>query len=990
MNVHACAAAFMLSITSFSMAEGIEVGGYWRFESGTGSTAIDSGPYGVDGVMNAQASHVSEIPVTEIPVYEYANQGALQLQWVNGTTGGLVTVADPNDVLRMTHTSFSIEAWVRLDYVSNSNGANQRQWLCQKKAVNAPGGELDFGLLVQAGDLGNSGHELLFQCGDGTETFTVVSELEIEDTEWHFVSLVHDLESRTIRFGLDGAFETIPFIKPYWPTYGEGSEVYDAGPLLIGGHENTTGDKNQFIRGTIDEFRITRNALPSNLLLDAMATDCDSDGVLDSIALEGSASDCNGNFIPDSCDLALEPDLDCNQDGKIDACQADPLRYAYDDGIGEVIVRSDGSWTCWLNRFIATEAIDTITAIEVLIDERNTGLTYTVGVWSDPDGDGDPTDARLLGSSSRLVELTEDTLFTINIPDVQVGASGTSFFVGAIVETADGYPAYLDADAPHAIGQSWIIGANEAIDPDDLSANAVEFTTTESFFTGNWVIRGIDTRDVIELEDCNLNGISDLCDVASGRSPDTDGDDLPDECYVPGTYFVPGQFNDITTAALVAPDGSTIMVGPGVWTGSVVVDGKSVSLLSEEGPDTTMIVADPLYGPAVVFDNGVPGGTVLEGFTITGGTRGGVWSIDSDPTIRNNVIRDNVHVEGNLALGGGVLVYNNSTAIITGNVIEDNRASYGGGIGVQYTLSGDIPVISDNIIRGNTSEDTGGGIFVAYGAPVITGNLIADNSAPNQDGGGIAISNTFEFSSPMQLQVVGNVLSGNSAGEDGGAVFSIDDPSNDPTYFANNLFTGNSAKIGGALAIRNNALLVNNTISGNSAVERAGAVLRGGGSGVIEIVNCILWNNQAGTQPEIGGGGAGGAQVAEVAYSNISGGFAGTGNIDLDPDFVVPGLDYHLTAVSPCVDTGTNAVVLAGDTDLDGNERISGDAVDMGCYEQSAEPCIGDLDGDGLVNGADLTLLLGQWGISGSADLDGNGLVDGADLTLLLGRWGAC
>jgi hypothetical protein len=49
---------------------------------------------------------------------------------------------------------------------------------------------------------------------------------------------------------------------------------------------------------------------------------------------------------------------------------------------------------------------------------------------------------------------------------------------------------------------------------------------------------------------------------------------------------------------------------------------------------------------------------------------------------------------------------------------------------------------------------------------------------------------------------------------------------------------------------------------------------------------------------------------------------------------------------------------------------------------------LGDLDGNGLVNGADISILLGQWSAKGGiADLDGNGLVNGADLALLLGHW---
>lgn len=49
---------------------------------------------------------------------------------------------------------------------------------------------------------------------------------------------------------------------------------------------------------------------------------------------------------------------------------------------------------------------------------------------------------------------------------------------------------------------------------------------------------------------------------------------------------------------------------------------------------------------------------------------------------------------------------------------------------------------------------------------------------------------------------------------------------------------------------------------------------------------------------------------------------------------------------------------------------------------------VGDINGDGNVDGADLTMLLGSWGSDdAAADLDDDGLVDGGDLTMLLGNW---
>jgi hypothetical protein len=51
--------------------------------------------------------------------------------------------------------------------------------------------------------------------------------------------------------------------------------------------------------------------------------------------------------------------------------------------------------------------------------------------------------------------------------------------------------------------------------------------------------------------------------------------------------------------------------------------------------------------------------------------------------------------------------------------------------------------------------------------------------------------------------------------------------------------------------------------------------------------------------------------------------------------------------------------------------------------------CLGDYNGDLVINGSDLATLLGFWNLPG-ADLDGDGNTNGADLSLLLGGWGPC
>ena len=55
-----------------------------------------------------------------------------------------------------------------------------------------------------------------------------------------------------------------------------------------------------------------------------------------------------------------------------------------------------------------------------------------------------------------------------------------------------------------------------------------------------------------------------------------------------------------------------------------------------------------------------------------------------------------------------------------------------------------------------------------------------------------------------------------------------------------------------------------------------------------------------------------------------------------------------------------------------------------------AASCPADLNGDGEVSGADVGLLIANWGGSGAGDLNGDGTVDGADFGLLIAAWGVC
>ncbi len=86
---------------------------------------------------------------------------------------------------------------------------------------------------------------------------------------------------------------------------------------------------------------------------------------------------------------------------------------------------------------------------------------------------------------------------------------------------------------------------------------------------------------------------------------------------------------------------------------------------------------------------------------------------------------------------------------------------------------------------------------------------------------------------------------------------------------------------------------------------------------------------------------------------------------------------YNFTVANDIWRDGTTTYVAGSGTNTStGNEEAL-------LWIETEDPCA-DLGGDGVVDSADLAVLLAAWGQSGPADLDGSGSVDSADLAILL------
>jgi hypothetical protein len=193
---------------------------------------------------------------------------------------------------------------------------------------------------------------------------------------------------------------------------------------------------------------------------------------------------------------------------------------------------------------------------------------------------------------------------------------------------------------------------------------------------------------------------------------------LPASPLLARVINVPGEYATIQAGIDASISGDTVLVGPGTYTESLIIENKNISLLSVGALGSTGIL-----GRIKFQGSSIDTTCILRGFTIYGNSYSILIEInDVSPKIEGNRV--------NGGWGGetwGIKMLN-SRAIIRSNIISGGSNSISYGI---YADNG-FALIEENIIFRNTAS-AGGWSTTGWGARIKSGiikyNLIFDNGA---------------------------------------------------------------------------------------------------------------------------------------------------------------------------------------------------------------------------------------------------------------------
>ncbi len=355
-----------------------------------------------------------------------------------------------------------------------------------------------------------------------------------------------------------------------------------------------------------------------------------------------------------------------------------------------------------------------------------------------------------------------------------------------------------------------------------------------------------------------------------GSSPDIGAYESPLDT-TSGPLLVPEQYPSIQAGINAAADGDVVLVNDNTYYEQINFKGKAITVASyfyvdgdSSHIDSTVIdgsqSSHPDSGSVVYFVSGEDTTSVLQGFTITGGTGtintimdldmewisrsgGGIFCFNSGASIINNkIINNNINATSvGTASGGGIVVYAydynyDFDVIIQGNHILNNTIAAD-----DFTFSGAIDMICsgkvmNNIISHNASiahngDAWTGGMFcysdtVLIRDVVICNNQITHNTVTSNVGdayhGAIRIHSTHSIikNNTISYNEVNGAINANGGGI--GIMYQ-----KNASIFHENIVEYNvvinATGVGGGLRIAEaDPIITNNTISNNAAARGGG------------------------------------------------------------------------------------------------------------------------------------------------------------------------
>jgi hypothetical protein len=370
----------------------------------------------------------------------------------------------------------------------------------------------------------------------------------------------------------------------------------------------------------------------------------------------------------------------------------------------------------------------------------------------------------------------------------------------------------------------------------------------------------------------------------------------------------------IQEAISSATHGDEIVVDPGTYHEAYInLEGKAVTLRSQDPSDPGVVARTIINGGSFIVMFAILGegpDTIVSGFVMTGSDAdfcGGLLIEASSPTIRRCVFQDN----SAMYEGGGMYLYE-SNSLIEDCAFVGNYAPRGGGLGI----FGGSPTIRHCSFDRNDAFD-GGAIWFNGTTATVEDCVLRANRA--EVGGGV-------FIRECAPEIRGSRVVGNIAYQSGGGAMVVD---NAGLTLSDSALVANSAADDGggiALKIASSATITRSTFHDNEATTGGGLFILDGCSA--SVTDSVMERN---VTPFSGGG--------IYLYGD------GSASCAVENSIVSANLPDQIDG--PYDDLGGNVIEWFATPP-----------------EPVVEPCPEDINGDGVVNLADLGALLALFGQS--------------------------